>query len=176
MLSEQRDFIEKLYMRLYSEMILYAQNHLVNPGLAEELVQDTFREAMQKIDVLAAHPNPRGWIIVTLQNKIYNCKREIAKQKEKLLSLDDEMLASVLVSDSAEDLVVEDITYHDAVERIDQTLTKEEKYLLRRFAFDEASHKEIAEELGVSLWVSQKRIIRIRKKVEKLFPNQKKKK
>lgn len=176
MLPEQQEFIEKLYRRLYPELMLYARRHLANPSLAEELVQDTFHEAVQKIENVMNHPYPERWLVVTLQNKMYNCKREIARQKEKLLSLDEEALASILVVDSAEKTALDTVSFRDTTQQIDQALTKEEKYILRRFAFEEASHREIADELGISLWASQKRLTRIRSKLDTLFPRRRKKK
>ena len=56
------------------------------------------------------------------------------------------------------------------------TLTQEEFYLLRRIVFESASHLEVAEELGISVWASQKRLERIRKKLEQAFPNRRRNK
>lgn len=170
MLPEQQPFIEELYRRLFPDMLRYAKLYLENPLLAEELVQDSFHEAVQKAHVLMQHPNPQGWMMITLQNKILNCKRDLSRQKERILSFDNEALESILISDSAEEAVLEQDDYSQTVRRIDEALSKEEKYLLRRFTFEEASHCEIAEELGISIWASQKRMIRIRSKLEKIFP------
>ena len=176
MLPEQQPFIEELYRRLFPNMFRYAKLHLENPLLAEELVQDSFHEAVRKVDVLIHHPNPQGWLMLTLQNKIQNCKRDLARQKEQILALDKDTLESILISDSAEKTMLEKDDYSQTVMRIDGALNDEEKYLLRRFTFEEASHCEIAEELGISIWASQKRIVRIRSKLEKIFPMYGKKK
>lgn len=50
-------------------------------------------------------------------------------------------------------------------------LTPEEAALWKRLMMDGATHLETAEELGISVWASQKRLERIRKKLQQRFPN-----
>ena len=64
--------------------------------------------------------------------------------------------------------------YTSAMEKIRATLTDDEFYVLKRYTFDNASHMEIANELGISVWASQKRLERIRKKLFHVFPELKK--
>ena len=57
------------------------------------------------------------------------------------------------------------------IERIKQALTPEEYLLLKRLTIDQASHLEVAQEVGISVYASQKRLERIRKKLKKVFPD-----
>ncbi|MCI8330446.1 MAG: sigma-70 family RNA polymerase sigma factor [Oscillibacter sp.] len=56
------------------------------------------------------------------------------------------------------------------LETVRETLTDEEWYILRKFAIDGASHLQIAKELGITVSASQKRLERIRKKLENSLP------
>ena len=62
------------------------------------------------------------------------------------------------------------------METIEQTLTAEEYQLLKRIILNKASHLEVAQELGITVYASQKRLERIRDKLGKAFPERKKKK
>ena len=59
------------------------------------------------------------------------------------------------------------------IERIKNVLTEEEFTLLKRLTIDQASHVEVAEEFGISVYASQKRLERIRKKLKKALSDQK---
>ena len=43
--------------------------------------------------------------------------------------------------------------------------------LFRRVIIENASHKEAAAELGITIWTSQKRLERIRKRIRDEFPD-----
>jgi hypothetical protein len=60
------------------------------------------------------------------------------------------------------------------MKKIAQALSPEEFHHLKRFIFDKASHKEVADESGITIWASQKRLERIRKKLFDVFPERKK--
>ena len=53
--------------------------------------------------------------------------------------------------------------------RIRQALTPDELFLFERLVFDKASHLEVSKELGITVWTSQKRFERIKKKLQKVL-------
>lgn len=175
MRPEEERFIYQIYMDNFSTLKRYANIHL-NPIQAEEVVQDTFWQAIEKSDALLQYENPSGWLMNTLKYKIRNLKRANQKELLRLISLDcGEVL---LLSDfkSAEDVAMQNEALSTAVQKIQNALSKEELYLLKRFAFDSATHRELAQELGISVWACQKRLERIRTKLGELFPEHKRKK
>ena len=60
-----------------------------------------------------------------------------------------------------------------SMEKIRDTLSSEEYRFLKRFVFDQASHLEMANEWGISVYTSQKRLARIREKLYLTFPEKK---
>ena len=60
--------------------------------------------------------------------------------------------------------------------KADQALAPEEYQLLKRLILDKASHLEVARELGITVYASQKRLERIRDKLRREFPEWEKKK
>ena len=175
MVPEQELFFEQLYRNLFPELKIYAMRSLQNDAQAEEVVQDIFHEALQKIDILMCHKNPEAWLVLTLQNKIRNHRRSIRKNRERVLSLDVSVIEELGWADATIEAVLDKLTVQDTEQRVRQALTDEEQYILRRLVFEEATHREIAQELGISVWTSQKRLERIRDKLEKLFPGYRRK-
>lgn len=175
MLPEHEIFFEKLYEDNFQKLKRYAAVWLDNPSQAEEVVQDTFHTALTKIEELAEHEAPEKWLFVTAKNKISNCNRMNRRYLLKFMSLDVET-AEMISSGSAEEVYERQESQKSVTKKIEQTLTTEEMQLLRRVIFDRASHKEVAADLGINVWACEKRLERIRKKLEKQFPEHRKKK
>lgn len=70
MLPEQDAFIEKLYHEFFTQLWIYAKAALGDPEQAQEVVQDTFHEAVRHIGILTAHDNPKGWLMDVLKRKL----------------------------------------------------------------------------------------------------------
>jgi len=77
---------------------------------------------------------------------------------------------------NVDDRLQEEETVVLAIQKIRATLTEQELYQLKRVIYDNASHKELASELGISIWTSQKRLERARDKLARLFPRRRKEK
>ncbi len=173
MQPEQDVFLEDLYRRYFSKLAIYATAALKNSTKAQEIAQDVFHEAVLHIEVLMAHDNPGSWLMQTTKNKIRESERARTRDIHRLLSLDSEVFSEVASFDSP----IEEVCISDEISpmiKIEQALASEEFYLLKRLIFDNASHIEVAEELGITVWTSQKRLERIRKKLYKVFPERKK--
>lgn len=168
-LPEQDALIEKLYYENFRKLTLYAMSVVKNEDRAKDIVQDTFHEAIKHIDQLMTHENPAGWLMVTTKYKIQESERSRNRYLLRFLSLDTDVTEAQL---SRHQETIED---HIAnvpfpFEKIEQALTPDEFKLLTRFVFDKASHLTIAQEFGISVYASQKRLERIRKKLYETFP------
>lgn len=109
MLPEYEPFFTRLYQDNFWKLRRCAQVHL-NPEQAEEVVQDTFHAALEKIDLMTAHQNPGGWLMETLKNKIRNCQRTNHRDLLRLVALDTVMTAGVIGDESAEAALVQQET------------------------------------------------------------------
>lgn len=169
MLPNQENFFNELYQENFWKLRRYALTCL-NENQAEEIVQDTFFEATQKIDLLMAHENAGGWLMSTLKNKIRNCQRKNHQELMMLVSLESENALQIAAPESAEDIVEQNEAISDTSQKIKDALSPDDLLILKRIIFENASHKEVSDELGISVWTSQKRLERIRVKLGKLFP------
>lgn len=168
---------EQLFNRMYQENFWKLRRYaliFLNENQSEEIVQDTFYEAAQKIELLLEHDSPDGWLMNTLKNKIRNCQRQNQKDLLRLVSLDSEIALQVATPENAEDIIERDETLAEFSQKITEALSPEDLHLLRRIAFEKASHKEVSSELGITVWGSQKRLERIRDRLSKIFPGHRK--
>jgi DNA-directed RNA polymerase specialized sigma24 family protein len=155
----QEEFIKQLYIDMFYPLSAYAQSALGDKLLAEEAVQDTFRIACAKVDVLCASPNPEGWLVNTLKYVIQNTKRSRAR------------LNSIVVTAMTYDRdVLGTCTDEIDPELIYASIVGEDNFkLLKRVALDGYSMKEAAYEQGISVETCKKRIQRTKKKIIELF-------
>lgn len=165
------ELIETLFREYYSLLLRYAKISLQNTDLAQDVVQDVFHEALKHQETLATHDNPGGWLMQTLKNKLRECKRQLSRMGTMFQSLEELPEYYLLTKD---DEIGEGID--SILANIEQHLTEDEFYLLRRITLDKASHLEVSKELGITVWTSQKRLARIRDKLLKLFPDRTRKK
>lgn len=64
MTVEQEEFFEELYSKYFNKIRLYAESVIPNEERAHEVAQDTFHEAVRKIDEVTIIPTrPRGCIL-----------------------------------------------------------------------------------------------------------------
>lgn len=167
---EQDTLIEQLHRAYFGKLLLYASAALKDRSRAQDVVQDTFHEAVRHIDTLMTHPNPGGWLMVTLKNKLREDQRAQQRALRHFVSLNTDLLADPEQRDPL------DRDEPPLLEQIRAALTPEEYHLLTRLTVDRASHLEVARELGISVYASQKRLERIRKKLYQQFPERKPKK
>ena len=164
MLPEQNELIETLYRKYYRKILAYTTSGVQNSDRAQDIVQDVFHEAIRRINVVSAHENPGGWLMVTAKNKIQEYKRARNRDLRCLTSLDYDISV-----DSLQD--IDNVQEEPLIKRIKSVLSASEFRLLCRFVFEDASHLELAREFGISVYASQKRLERIRKKLYKIFPD-----
>lgn len=175
MLPEQDEFIERLHRKYFRKLTLYAMSALRDSSKAQDIVQDAFHEALLHIDDLMSHENPGGWLMETVKYKIRDSERAHRRYIRRFLSLDTDIPAErALWSEPTAEFCEPDEVL--PIEKIERALTREEYQLLKRLILDKASHLEVAKELGITVYASQKRLERIRGKLYKAFPEQKKKK
>lgn len=162
---ENNKFIEDLYSTEYEILLHYARVVLDDPELAQDVVQDTFHEAVRKADLLQEHPKPCAWLMEVLKHKIQHAKRERVKAAKILVA------ARVNYSNSNLDFMDSRIELEQVAARMRQCLSPKDFYIFRRYFFASASHLQIAMELDITVWASRKRLERIRKEIKRQFPD-----
>ena len=136
---DQEEFFTVLYREYFNQIKLYAMAHISDPHRAEEIAQDTFHTAVEKIDTLMKADEPIRWLKRTAKNKIRNEQRTRQRYLKRYLSLDAPETPAVSSAGSVEDAIIEqeDKQQRASVEEtIRQTLTPTEITMLKRIAIE----------------------------------------
>ena len=122
-------FLENLYRTYFPMLCKYAACALEQPELAEEVVQDAFHEAVQHIDILIKHPNPGGWLKLTVKNKIAHARRDMNRYMLRFISLEACSVYENKIPPVVDSLPQQAESLLQAIQKV---LTEEEWQLLRR--------------------------------------------
>ena len=151
--SQQDEKLTALYLEMYELLVNLAYLRFRSRALAEEAAQETFCIACRRPEAALCGPNPRGWLVKTLQYVIRNMERLLAV-RDRHLTANPERSADEPVYDDYTDIEYADL------------LTDAEYRLFRRIAVDRFTMKEAAYELGISEEACKKRVQRIRAKLQ----------
>lgn len=154
--------ITELYTTQYSNLLSLAFSILKSEKLAEEAVQETFRIACQKAEVLHHHKNQVGWLQVTLKYVISNILkiqfREIRSMVEYTASLEE--------IPKATDEIDLGLLYTNIA-------TSDEYHLIKEYVLDQKSIQELAHSRGISVAACKKRIQRAKEYLRKIMEGEK---
>ena len=167
MTTQQSEFLERLYREYFPRLMIYVMASLPDKDKAQDIVQDTFHEAVRHIDNLFPHENPGGWLVLTAKFKLKEYHRAQRRMKQNCLSLDSGLPKDFI--SSREPPFESRVEFALLLQSLQGRLSKEERHLLKRLVFDEASHLEVAKELGITVWTCQKRYERLKKKLQKML-------
>ncbi|MDR1329333.1 MAG: sigma-70 family RNA polymerase sigma factor [Oscillospiraceae bacterium] len=160
---EKDDFLAELYQEMKDRLYSYAYMNIRDYHRAEELVQDVFLLASQKIDSVMQSPNPRGWLVNALQfvlKREYRSHLNIQKAFVEQSAYTEDMEDST--SNSAEDEAFKML-------ELSSMFKADEWHLLKRAYIERYTIAEIAEELGIEYAACAKRLQKASNKARKLF-------
>lgn len=164
---EEQAFIKRLYIRYKEQLFNYAVIYL-EPGSAEEAVQNTFLDACKKVAELEACPNPQAWLYRGLQfsiGKLKRSKQRLARYISYLPHKGDPQFNLRGIEELADRRPAE-----EDIELLYADLAQTGEFrLLKRFAVDDKSLRELAEEEGISISVCRQRLYRARQKLRRVF-------
>ena len=150
MTLEQDRLITALYRAYVSPMRQYAYRHCGSRELADDLTHQAFLIACSKCDEFCSHPNPVGYLFLTLSRLTMRENSRFRRQNE----LSDENMDLYAAADrprSVEELLPEDLRPDDR------------EILLLKYR-DGLTHQEIAERLGITVDASKQKLSRALKK------------
>ena len=148
MTEQQNKIIEQLYLSLYVKMLIYARATLRDEPLAEEAVQETFRIACMRPEVLCESPNPGGWLLNTLKNVMKNTVKTRERANRMLCAL----------SEMGEKSSADSIRVETAYGNVSHT----DEFRLIQGVAEGKSMLELARERNITVEACKKRVQRAR--------------
>ena len=135
---------------------------------AEEIMQDTFLRAYQKLPTLKNHNQFAGWLHV-IANRL--CIDWMRSQKSVMQSLEDTPVEEIEESSYTHHISEQRMTErtelsHKLVKKLLEKLPENERAVVTLFYLDEMSTKEIGKFMGVSVNTITSRLHRARKRLQ----------
>ena len=159
-------FVEELYKEYYNKMLNTVRKDTLCGSMAEDIVQDTFTEAVRKAEKVYTHENPGGWLMETAKYKTMGVHRRV--QKRALMETED-ILMEIKGYEADYGLVELHMV-------MDEVLNEHELMLLHMFYYAGYSVKELAGMEGITEGNFKVRMLRIRNKVKQALKDKKKRK
>lgn len=164
---------EEICIKYYVNILRYCNAHLGyrREDLAEVCAQNTFLQALLDIKKLRTHPNVGGWLYKTAENFVKRTLRDIKKESNRHVSIDDENiniqleLACTLDLDNIFDESFDIDKYKDIV--LSQ-LSKEENELYRDYYVEKKGLIHIIKKYSITESAAKSRIFRLRKKIYRM--------
>ena len=151
-----RRFVAALYEQYYKMLMSMVSRDPQCYPLSEDIVQDTFFEAVRNMDRLLKHENPGGWLTKTAQYKMSEVKRRMRSRSRHETEMVEEEWAYL---ENEYGLVEIDIL-------LNTVLNSHEKLLFHMFYFEGYSMRELAALERIEESTLRVRMYRIRKRLE----------
>lgn len=171
---EEQEFLTRLYWSNFKKLLSYVAHACRARGIAEEcisdlsrdIVQDVFHTAVKKMNILFSHPKPDAWLMETCKRTLKAHMRQAAADNRCLLLLGalDWTVPDPVSGPAAAQKKME---YDDLLERIRRILSENEFHLFHMIVLRHTGYYRATQELNINLWACQKRMERIRKKLQR---------
>lgn len=159
-------FQKLLYDKYTRVMMGVCLRYAANQHEAQDILQDGFVKVFQKLDTYSGKGAFEGWMRRVFVNTALD---QLRKKKEERFNID---IDSVEYQLEATGSVLEKIAAEDLLKVIQQ-IPVGYRTIFNLYAIEGYSHKEIAEELGITVNTSKSQYSRakgyLRQRVEKLY-------
>ncbi len=151
-----------LYDRYAPKMMAVALRYASRFDEAQDILQDAFIKVFDKIKDFKREGSLEGWIRRITVNTALDAIRKKRKESD-WVELED-----VAFSLSSEDFTIEQIAADDII-KILQSIPFGYRVVFNMYAIEGYTHKEISEELGISISTSKSQYSRARNHMQKLL-------
>ena len=158
-----RDAFGLLFERYRPGIVALAMRRVRNAHEAEELTQDVFIQAMQKISQLRVPEAFGGW----LRQIVHRMAINRITRNRSAMALDPEILTATVADDVSPDGAAEDREQRDAVRRCVDRLGRLDQQTLTAFYLQSKSLVEMSDEFDAPIGTIKRRLHVARKRLAK---------
>lgn len=146
-----------LYDQYSNAMFNICLRMMNNVHDAEDILQEAFFQVFKNLESFRGEATIGSWIRSIVVNK---CLNELKKKKIRFTHTDDLEIETEEAVDEA------DFTYHvESVKQAIKTLPDGYRIVLNLYLFEDYSHRQIAEKLGISESTAKTQYMRAKQKV-----------
>lgn len=162
--SGDRKAQERLYRLFYGRMLPVCMRYAKDTEVAKDLLQDSFIKIFNKIKTYDGAGSLEGWIRRIVVN---NAIDEFRKKKRDFVLL--ESIEDVGEIEEDEDFEEEIGFKASQVIEALQELTPGYRAIFNMYVFEEMTHKEIAEKLGIGVGTSKSNLSKAKRNLKKIL-------
>ncbi len=147
---------EWFYRNTKAIVYQYLYQHMQNFFETEDIAQEAYLLALEQWDTLKDHPNPMGWLMLTIRNLSKSYYRHVYNRMD---SLEDSQYKDIPYIEPAYNMLV----MEDMLESI---YNKKEKVIAKKYFLDGDNIEELAADFGISEKNFRTRLYRMRKRLK----------
>ena len=156
-------YFENMYRDYYRKVFNFARRLCGNHDQAEDLTQEAFMRAYSAMDTQSSGGKVDNWLMRIVYNLFLDSRRRASRRVKEIneTRLDDDGLDQFSdTRQNIEDILVRN-TYDSPVMKVIESLSQDEKELLKMAYIDRLPHDEIGRILGVRTGTARSRIHRL---------------
>ena len=159
-MSAYVSWFNHLYDSQAEKMVMAARRTMGNATMAEDMMHAAFLTLLSKGPEMMDHPNPEGFLYVTLGNHMKNEMRRANRRREVPLEM-------MTVEPGRPD------EYFSFEDRLPEGLTEDERTILRMYFSEEESYEYIAQYFGKSVAACRTKLCRAKNRYAELLEKEK---
>ncbi len=172
-LQGERRSHQRVYELFYGKMMTVCLRYTKNTDQAKDILQDGFIKVFQSMDKFNRSGSFEGWIRRIMVNTAIDHFR---RSKNSYLLLGEERSIEDFSDQDEEDVLAEDGGDDDALDvrpadviNAMQKLTPAYRTVFNLYVFEEMTHKEIAELLGINIGTSKSNLAKAKVNLKKML-------
>ncbi len=171
-INGQRKYQEILHKAFYSKMLVVCMRYAQNTAEAEDLLHDGFIKLYDKLPKYKYQGSFEGWVRRIIVN---NSIDFIRKRKEFTVSFGAENEHIINdrsgdINESLQEIELKSFKAQQIIEAI-QKLSPAYKAVFNMYVLEDMSHKEIADELGISIGTSKSNLSKAKVRIKEFLKN-----
>lgn len=176
-LRGERRYQQRVYELFYGKMMAVCLRYTKNADQAKDILQDGFIKVFRSMDKFNRAGSFEGWIRRIMVNTAIDHFR---RTKNAYLLLGEERSIEDFGDQDEEDIVADeeheeewDVKPADVINAM-QKLTPAYRTVFNLYVFEELTHKEIADMLGINIGTSKSNLAKAKQNLKKLLTKERK--
>ena len=156
---------EELYRAHYRKIVAYARRRTYSVEDAEDVVAATFTVAWQRLDEYLGADKPLAWLYAVAFRTVLSSRRQVDRSARLIEKAADQQPTRV-------EPVERTTEARDEIRRAWEaasTLSETDQEIVRLVGWEECSHAELAEILGISRVLVRTRLLRARRRLRQAY-------
>lgn len=160
---------EELFKRYYSKMMIVSMRYTKNADEAADILQDGFLKVFAKLEAYNYEGSFEGWIRRIIANTAID---QLRKRKNDFILLQEDQSLEDFAELIEEDLGEEEVEFKpDQVLAAMHELSPAYRTIFNLYVFENLTHKEIADNLDISVGTSKSNLAKAKRNLAKILTN-----